>query len=87
MDRVSITYVLVESYIYKYYYSCETYILNGKIPCVLMKVQNSVSKGILNELIEGEIKAFFCLLFRKTKEYADVLIVCTTKPKTSNFTN
>lgn len=86
MDRISITYVLVESDIYKYYYSCETY-FKWKNPCVLMKVQNSVSKGILNELIEGEIKAFFCWLFRKTKEYADVLIVCTTEPKTSNFTN
>lgn len=53
-------------------------------PQVLLKVQNSLSKGILlNEWIEGEVKAFIWWLFRKAKEYVDDLIIHVTESKTS----
>lgn len=37
----------------------------------------------MEEFIEGEVKAFICWLFRKDKEYVDVLIIHTTESKTS----
>lgn len=37
----------------------------------------------MNELIEGEVKAFIWWLFRKAKEYVDDLIIHVTESKTS----